>query len=74
MIKYEEDIGGYLRYSTAHVQVYEQTRVTYCTSRNFACNSRIELVRHEEYTARERFLMGWKYSRVTPVVQFSTRE
>ena len=42
-----------MHYSTAHVQVYKQTRVTRRTLRNFEDNLRVGLVRHEEYTARE---------------------
>ena len=45
-------------YGTAHVQVYKLTRVTRRASRNFVCNSRVGLVRHEEYTTRERLLMS----------------
>ena len=40
-------------YGTAHVQVYKQMRVTHRASRNFEDNSRVGLVQHEEYTARE---------------------
>ena len=40
--------------------------------RNFEGNSRVGLVRHKEYTAREQLLMSWKYLRVTPVMQFCT--
>ena len=45
-------------YGTADVQVYKLTCVTCCASRNFTCNSCVGLVRHEEYTARERLLMS----------------
>ena len=45
-------------YGTADVQVYKLTCVTCCASRNFTCNSRVGLVRPEEYTARERLLMS----------------
>ena len=31
---------NYCSYGTTHVQVYKQTHVTCCASRNFACNSR----------------------------------
>ena len=44
-------------YGTAHVQIYKQTRVTRCTLRNFACNSCVGLMQHEEYTAHEQLLM-----------------
>ena len=47
-----------LLYGTAHVQVYKQTRVTCLALRNFAYNSRVGLVRHEENTACERLLMS----------------
>ena len=43
-----------LVYGTAHVQVYKQTHVTRHVSRNFEDDSRVGLVRHKEYTARER--------------------
>ena len=42
--------------------------------RNFEDNSSVGLMQHEEYTAREWSLMSWKYSQVTPVVQFCTRK
>ena len=45
-------------YSTAHVQVYKQTHVTHRALRKFEDNSCIGLMRHEEYTARERLLMS----------------
>ena len=45
-------------YGTAHVQVYKQMRVMHCASRNFACNSRVGLVQHEEYTAHKRLLIS----------------
>ena len=45
-------------YGTAHVQIYKLTSVTRRASRNFARNSRVGLVQHEEYTARERLLMS----------------
>ena len=45
-------------YSTAHIQVYKQTRVTHRALRKFEDNSCIGLMRHEEYTARERLLMS----------------
>ena len=45
-------------YSTAHIQVYKQTRVMRRASRNFVCNSLVGLVQHEEYTAGERLLMS----------------
>ena len=46
-------------YSTAHVQVYKQTHVTRRASRKFEdTNLRVRLMRHEEYTARERLLMS----------------
>ena len=57
-------------YGTAHAQVYKQTHVTHRASRNFEDNLCVGLVQHEEYTAHKRLLMSWKYSRVTPVVQF----
>ena len=44
-------IGG--NYGTAHVQVYKQTCVTHCALRNFKDNSRVGLMRHEDYTTRE---------------------
>ena len=69
-----ELISLHKAYGTAHVQVYKQTHVTHCALRNFACNSRVGLIRHEEYTTREWLLMSWKYLRVTPVMQFCTRE
>ena len=37
-------------------------------------NSHVGLVQHEEYTVCERLLKSRKYSQVTPVVQFYTRE
>ena len=46
-----------LSYGTAYVQVYKLTRVTRRASRNFACNSCVGLMQHEEYTARERLLI-----------------
>ena len=46
------------KYGTAHIQVYKQTRVTHSALRNFACNLRVGLVRHKEYTAHERLLMS----------------
>ena len=61
-------------YGTAHVQVYKQTHVTHHASRNFEDNSHVGLVWHEEYNACEWLLMNWKFPRVTPVVQFCTRE
>ena len=45
-------------YGTAHVQVYKLIRVARRASRNFVHNSRVGLVRHEEYTAHERLLMS----------------
>ena len=45
-------------YSTAHVQVYKQMRVTHRAMRNFACNTCVGLVQHEEYNARKRLLMS----------------
>ena len=45
-------------YGTAHVQVYKLTRVTCRASRNFACDLRVGLVRHEKYTAHEQLLMS----------------
>ena len=46
-------------YGTAHVQGYKQTRVTCRASRKFEdIDLRVELVRHEEYTAREQLLMS----------------
>ena len=47
-----------LAYGTAHVQVYKQMRVTRHASRNFEDNLRVGLMRHKEYTARERLLMS----------------
>ena len=47
-----------LKYGTTHVQVYKQTHVMRRTLRNIVCNSPLGLVRHEEYTARERLLMS----------------
>ena len=38
--------------------------------RKFEDNSRVGLMWHDKYIARERLLMSWKYSRVTPVVHF----
>ena len=49
-------------YGTTHIQVYKQTCVMRRASRNFEDNSHVGLVRHEEYTARERLLMSLKYS------------
>ena len=46
------------KYGTAHVQVYKQMHVTHHAFRNFEDNLRVGLVRHEEYTARERLLMN----------------
>ena len=40
-------------YDTAYIQVCKQMCVTCCPLRNFACNSLVGLVKHEEYTARE---------------------
>ena len=45
-------------YGTVHVQVCKQMRVTRCALRNFEDNSRVGLMQHEEYTARERLLMS----------------
>ena len=45
-------------YGTAHVQVYDQTRVMRCTSRNFEDNSCVGLMRHKKCTAREQLLMS----------------
>ena len=45
-------------YDTAHVQVYKLTHVTRRASRNFACSSRVGLVRHEEYTSCKQLLMS----------------
>ena len=44
--------------ATAHVQVYKQMHVTHRAWRKFEDNSRVGLVRHEEYTAHERLLMS----------------
>ena len=41
-------------YGTAQVQVY---KLTHRASRNFASNSHVGLVRHEEYTAHEQLLI-----------------
>ena len=46
-----------ISYGTAHIQGYKITRVTSRSSRNFACNLCVGLVRHEEYTACEQLLM-----------------
>ena len=40
------------------MQVYKLKRVTCRALRNFACSSRVGLVQHEEYTAREQLLMS----------------
>ena len=45
-------------YGTAHVKVYKQTCVTCCALRNFEDNLRVGLVRHKDYTIRERLLMS----------------
>ena len=45
-------------YGTAHVQVYKQTCVMHRALRNFENYLHVGLMRHEEYTARERLLMG----------------
>ena len=46
-------------YSTAHVQVYKQTRVARHASRKFEdTDLRVGLVRYKEYTARERLLIS----------------
>ena len=44
-------------YGSAHIQVYKQMCITRRASRNFEDNSRVGLVRHQEYTACERLLM-----------------
>ena len=43
-----------LVYGTADVQVYKQMHVTRRASRNIEDDLRVGLVRHKEYTARER--------------------
>ena len=43
-----EYISSYMYYSTAHIQVYNKTRVMIRASRNFAFNLRIGFVRHEK--------------------------
>ena len=48
---------GTVSYGIAHIQVYKLTHVTHRALRNFACNSCVGPMRHEEYTARERLLM-----------------
>ena len=45
-------------YGTAHIQVYKKMRVTRRASRNFKDNLRVELVRHQGYTAREQLLIN----------------
>ena len=48
----------FIIYGTTHVQIYKQTHVMHRALRNFACNSRVGLTQHKEYTARERLLMS----------------
>ena len=47
-----------LLYGTVHVQVYKQTRVMHHALRDFEDNLRVGLMRHKNYTTRERLLMS----------------